>query len=106
LNKVGFTLVEILLALFLLVITAGIFTFSIKQCRIIYNHVNYRLSCERSAANQMEKLKAVAFDNLLPLNGSSFGPETIMLITPLASDLLKIEVNAGPVKLDTLRSKY
>lgn len=105
-NKAGFTLVEILLAIFLLVFLTAIFSFSIKQCRLINDRMNYRLSCQRAAANQMEKLKAVTFDDLISLNGRSFGPSTAISAIPLASDLLKIEVNAGPIRLTSLRSKY
>lgn len=100
-NKNAFSLIELLVAGMVLVITAACFCSSLRQFIRYYGRLENEHRSFEIAANKMEELREVPFASLPSFNGASLEGGTIAVST-VATDLLRIELNG----LVTLRSKY
>ena len=112
-NRKGFTLVELLVAAILLPVILSFFLAIIKVSANAYQREKVWAQTSFALRSQMEKLRITPFEQVAQSNGGSFlsGAGKIT-ITPLASDLLKIELRLQPnptrppTTLYSLRSSY
>ncbi len=100
-NRAAFSLVELLVAGMVLVMTAACFCSSMHQFSLYYGRLEARERSTASAANKMEELRSVPFDSLPAFNGTSSEGGSI-LVSAVAPDLVRIVIG----DLTTLRSRY
>jgi prepilin-type N-terminal cleavage/methylation domain-containing protein len=113
LNRKGFTLVELLVAAALLPAILTLFLGIIKVSAESYQREKVLAQNFFALRSQLEKLRSIPFEQVAQSNGASFlaGAGKIK-ITPLAADLLKIELRLQPdplrppTTLSSLRSSY
>ncbi len=99
-NRKAFSLIELLAAGMVMVISAACFCGSLQQCRRFYARAEKRERSLAASAGRLERVSALPFADLPSMNGSSFEGAIISVAT-LATDLLRIEVDG----LVTLRAK-
>ena len=112
-GRQGFTLVELLVAAALLPVSLSIFLGIIRVSAEAYKREKISAINFYALRSQMEKLRITPFEQVAQSNGGAFlsGAGKIA-ITPLAADILKIELrlqpdpSRPPTTLYSLRSRY
>ena len=112
-NNKGFTLVELVVAISLFLVATVAFGSLLKLGAGTVKTSGHLTEAVYSLQAKMEEIKARPFNNLAPLNGSTFnGGKGKISITTVLADLVKIELELKwdphklPLKTCTLRSSY
>lgn len=110
-NKQGFSLIELLISLLVLVCLVSAFSF-------VFGYVKFQITKSTSLSqatlliqSEMEKLRRRPFALLATTSASSFaGGKGQIMVAPISVDLIRIQINynynppSAPIKLYTLRS--
>ncbi|PIS31503.1 hypothetical protein COT42_00980 [Candidatus Saganbacteria bacterium CG08_land_8_20_14_0_20_45_16] len=113
LNKPGFTLVEVLLALSLLLVGATSLSFLLRASQInLASAAKLSLALDQ-IASQAEILAATPFDQIIAKTNQTFANDCgLIKVVPMQSDLVQIQLSLKwdkehpLLELETLRSKY
>ena len=106
-SKRGFTLVEVLVALAVLMIALGVSVYLFKSALAGIKRSYELTDTYFKAQAEAEELRGVPFDSLLSLSGTRFADgKGKIAVTPVQSDLLEITLEIPPYKLTTMRSRY
>jgi prepilin-type N-terminal cleavage/methylation domain-containing protein len=112
-NKQGFTLVELLVAVFLFLTAVTAFHYLLNSSAITTNSAAELQGAVATLNSQMEKIRSVPFGQLSSYNGQIFANGTGKAsVVQVMADLTRIELqltwdpDKAPLKLATLRSKY
>lgn len=112
-NKKGFTLVEVLIAVALLVVVIPAFGSMLNQASIaLHTGKDYSIAFY-AARDKMEEIRMVSFNKLLALDGSAFfNGKGSLRIWPVSDDLLGIQLELKwqeqrpPLRFFSLKGKY
>ena len=112
-SKRGFTLVELLAASGVFLISAAAFAYLLKTGSFNLDSAQRLTRAVYSLQAQAESLRPLPFESLPSLNGKTFDRGSGKIrVAPALADLLKIELELEwdpsriPLKIQTLRSKY
>lgn len=106
-NRQGFTLTELLVAGTIFVLSCLIFTGLLQSCKRLAQRTKLSSQNLCQLGQQAEKLQAVAFNDLRPLNGQTFaGQSGTIVVQQLADDLVRVDLTLNKKSLCLLRSKY
>jgi len=102
----GFTLIEVLIASFLICIFAASFTFLVNSG---IKQINTSRQLTRSvfiAKSMMEEIRSKPFRSLFPYDNTRFDNGAgVITVSPAGNNLISIKVSRK-VELNTLRSRY
>ena len=112
-NKPGFTLVEVLLALSLLLVGATSLSFLLRASQInLASAAKLSLALDQ-IASQAEILAATPFDQIIAKTNQTFANDCgLIKVVPMQSDLVQIQLSLKwdkehpLLELETLRSKF
>lgn len=112
-NKPGFTLVELLVAIFLFLASVAAFHYLLNSGAVTTSSAGELQSAVVALNSQMEKLHSIPFNQLASYNGQTFADGTGKAsVVQVMADLTRLELqltwdpDKAPLKLATLRSKY
>lgn len=112
-NKKGFTLVEALIAVALLVVIIPAFGYMLKQASIALHTGNNYSAAFYAARDKMEELRTVSFNDLPALDGATFfNGKGILRIWPVSDNLLGIQLELRwregrpPLRFFSLKGKH
>lgn len=112
-NKKGFTLVELLVAVFIFLAAVTAFHYLLISAAQTLDSATALQAGVLAIRSQMEELHATSFYNLTAYNGLTFAHGLGKIsVAAVMADLIKIDLvltwhpDKAPLKLATLRSKY